>query len=144
MFLSSARQAIDSDVWSGTLILHNNIRNFFTSKVRISSCCLNHEGSVARIAILNVEKRIPDEASGKERITRKHNGELRKELNRVLRTFSFSIDGLMLSVIRSHQGEVDVYGVGDCFNGLPWGSTHAYEGTIAQDIERFKLSNLIE
>ena len=31
----------------------------------------------------------------------------------------------------------------DCFNGLPWGSTYAYEGTIAQDIERFGLSSLV-
>lgn len=143
VFLSSARQAIDNDVWSGTLILHNNIRNFFTSKVRISSCCLNHEGSVVRIAILNAEKRNFDESSRKERIIRKHNGGLKKELNKILRRFSSGIDGLMLSVIRSHQGEVDVYGVGDCFNGLPWGSTHAYEGTIAQDIERFGLSSLV-
>ena len=35
-----------------------------------------------------------------------------------------------------------MYGVGPAFRSLAWGAEHAYEGTIAQDIERFGLTSL--
>ena len=35
-----------------------------------------------------------------------------------------------------------MYGAGPAFRELRWGAEHAYEGTIAQDIERFGLRSL--
>lgn len=49
----------------------------------------------------------------------------------------------MFSDIQSARGKVEVYGVGRLFASLEWGAAHAYEGTIAQDIERFSLESLI-
>ena len=49
----------------------------------------------------------------------------------------------MFSDIQSGRGMVQVYGVGRLFSSLEWGLSHAYEGTIAQDIERFSLDSLI-
>ena len=49
----------------------------------------------------------------------------------------------MFSDIQSARGKVQVYGVGRLFSSLEWGASHAYEGTIAQDIERFSLDSLM-
>lgn len=49
----------------------------------------------------------------------------------------------MLSHIQMNSGRVAVYGVGKVFESLEWGMQHAYEGTIAQDVERFGLHSLM-
>ena len=48
----------------------------------------------------------------------------------------------MFSDIQSTCGKVEIYGVGRLFEKLEWGVSYAYEGTIAQDIERFCLESL--
>lgn len=142
-FLSAVNHAIHHDVWAGTLILHNMKNNFFSSRVRISSCCLSSQDKIVRVALLNTKIKQYNSYLTHDSFIKKHNGSLKKDLNRLLKDFQPYIDGLMLSIIRSHHGEVDVYGVGNCFSDLSWGATHAYEGTIAQDIERFGLKSLV-
>ena len=56
--------------------------------------------------------------------------------------YAGELDGLLFSDIQSHKGQVVVYGAGPAFRELRWGAEHAYEGTIAQDIERFGLRSL--
>ena len=59
-----------------------------------------------------------------------------------LEDYAGELDGLLFSDIQSHKGQVVVYGAGPAFRELRWGAEHAYEGTIAQDIERFGLRSL--
>ena len=59
-----------------------------------------------------------------------------------IRDSAGELDGLLFSDIQSHKGQVVVYGAGPAFRELRWGAEHAYEGTIAQDIERFGLRSL--
>ena len=68
--------------------------------------------------------------------------ELRNGLNALAASSPFAQDGVMFSDIQSSRGRVEVYGVGPCFENIAWGARYAYEGTIAQDIERFGLPSI--
>ena len=67
---------------------------------------------------------------------------LREGLESLFAPYAGELDGLLFSDIQSHKGQVVVYGAGPAFRELRWGAEHAYEGTIAQDIERFGLRSL--
>ena len=66
---------------------------------------------------------------------------LKDELKKMLAACP-GLGGLMFSDIQSTCGKVEIYGVGRLFEKLDWGVSYAYEGTIAQDIERFCLESL--
>ena len=52
-------------------------------------------------------------------------------------------DAVIYSDIHAKRNKVIVYTAGNPFDPLPQGETFAYEGTIAENIERFKLDHLI-
>ena len=52
-------------------------------------------------------------------------------------------DAIIFSDIYAKKNRVVVYTAGGPFKSLPQGDTYAYEGTIAENIDRFKLDYLI-
>jgi PAS domain S-box-containing protein len=52
-------------------------------------------------------------------------------------------DGIIYSDVQVRKGIVSVYGVGAILNNLKFGETFSYEGTIAENIEQYKLEYLI-
>ena len=140
--LNAARQAVQEDAWSGKLMLGNAERGLFSTYVRLTPWG-GAQGRVVRAALVCVDAKtmMRPFASGGDGALRP--GELRPALEDLWRACGPEVDGLMLSHIQSGSGKVTVYGVGRAFENLEWGAVHAYEGTIAQDIERFDLSSLL-
>ena len=140
VLLDAASHALQKEIWAGTIMLKSGTGNILGSKVRISPCTSG--GDIVRIALLN----IPENPASCELAPRIEDAEeafsLKEELERMLESCP-GIDGLMFSDIQSTHGKVEVYGVGRLFEKLEWGASHDYEGTIAQDIERFSLESLI-
>ncbi len=54
-----------------------------------------------------------------------------------------SFDAIIYSDIYARKNKVVVYTAGKAFRPLPQGEVYAYEGTIAENIDRFKLEHLI-
>ncbi len=52
-------------------------------------------------------------------------------------------DGILYSDIQIKKGAVIVYGAGSIFKNLKFGESFSYEGTIAENIEQYKLDYLI-
>ncbi len=136
--MQAARAAVADDVWAGTLMLRCGTGGILGSKVRISPC--SSESDIVRIALLNIPDRPAMCSVVPQREVQEHFS-LKHELEKLMKLCP-QVDGLMFSDIQSTVGKVEVYGVGRLFSSLKWGDAHAYEGTIAQDIERFSLDSL--
>lgn len=137
--LRASRHALEEEIWAGTMMLCSGVGNILGFKVRISPCAAGT--GIVRLALLNIPKTFISCS-----IT--HNVEINKKpfslkdgLEKLLEQCP-GVRGLMFSDIQSTRGQVEVYGVGRLFSSLAWGAPHAYEGTIAQDIERFSLDSL--
>ena len=135
----AGEKALEEDVWAGTLTFGNAQGSTFRAKVRLTPC---GGGGAVRVALLN----IPDSGGAAVTLRTEDDGfdgvPLREGLERLYARHAEELDGLMFSDIRSARGRVVVHGVGPAFRNLDWGAVHAYEGTIAQDIERFGLHSL--
>lgn len=140
--LSAARQAVREDAWSGKLMLGNAERGLFSTHVRLTPWG-GPQGRVVRAALVRVDAKTMMRPFGTDSDEALRPGDLRPALEELWNTCGPEVDGLMLSHIQSGSGKVTVYGVGRAFDSLEWGAVHAYEGTIAQDIERFDLSSLL-
>jgi len=137
--ISAARKAIADQIWAGTLMLRSSEGNFLGSKVRISPCSPARD--IVRVALLNIPDASAYPDTTPDIIDTVGPFSLKDELNKLLAACP-DLGGLMFSDIQSHHGRVKVYGVGKLFARLAWGEKYAYEGTIAQDIERFSLDSL--
>ena len=138
--LRAARHALEEEVWAGAIRLRNGAGSIPKFKVRISPCSAGPD--IVRIALLNIPER---QESGVDMPDMSFAGEpfsLRTGLEKLL-ALCPGVSGLMFSDIQSWHGRVEVYGVGRLFSSLAWGAPHAYEGKIAQDIERFGLESLV-
>ncbi|MDR1708169.1 MAG: DUF86 domain-containing protein [Candidatus Accumulibacter sp.] len=151
--LEASAQALEDDVWSGALsFVRSSGNSSFAARVRISNCS---EGNsrMLRVSFLGVPRNVRHEASAAPPTAFPNLldvveacPDLRSSLAALLDKAGFpAMDGLMFSDIMSDKGKVQVYGVGKAFEGIPmpWGEIHDYEGTIAQDIERFDLRSLL-
>ena len=140
VFLTAMEKAVERDAWSGKLLLGNAERGLFSAHVRLT--LWGEPGKeVVRAALVKVDaKPVKLEDDGALALC---TGDLRPALEDLHGLCKPEVDGLMLSHIQMGSGRVAVYGVGPVFEGLEWGTLHAYEGTIAQDIERYSLSSLI-
>ena len=56
---------------------------------------------------------------------------------------NLNFDGIMYSDVLVRKGIVTVYGVGEGLNNMKFGEVFSYEGTIAENIEQYKLDYLI-
>lgn len=149
-FPELAQAALEHEVWSGSLSFVSNTGMNFTALVKISDC--THNGvTLLRIAfqkmprhtqLVNMPETLMDEGSLAQSV--QDSSSLKEALSIFLTGCSLpGVDGLMFSDIHIPEGLVQVYAVGTPFTSISWGAEHAYEGTIAQDIERFNLSSLI-
>ncbi|MDD4702545.1 MAG: hypothetical protein PHI96_10020, partial [Desulfovibrio sp.] len=139
-FVATLEEAIERDAWSGKLLLGNAERGLFSAHARLT--VWGEPGKeVVRAALVNVDAK-PIKL-GEDDVLALCPGELRPALEKLRMLCDPAVDGLMLSHIQMGSGRVAVYGVGAVFEGLEWGTLHAYEGTIAQDIQRYSLSSLI-
>lgn len=140
VFLTAMEKAVERDAWSGKLLLGNAERGLFSAHVRLT--LWGEPGKeVVRAALVKVDaKPVKLEDDGALALC---TGDLRPALEELHGLCKPEVDGLMFSHIQMGSGRVAVYGVGPVFEGLEWGTLHAYEGTIAQDIERYSLSSLI-
>ncbi len=144
--LLAAQKALEDDIWAGTLAFAAEDGRTFSAKVRLAPCGANKEDGMVRIALLDAPRsntpdlRLDAAWPGMPQSTAEET--LRKGLKHIFDASPIPIDGLMFSDIQSPAGKVEVYGIGRCFEGMAWGAPHAYEGTIAQDIERFGLAFL--
>ena len=138
--LEAAGRALEDDVWAGTLSFGNAPRGTFSAKVRLTPC----DGGAVRVALLNIPPAGRIAAPGRVPPPPDATGgvSLREGLDALWARHAADLDGLMFSDIQSARGRVVVYGVGPAFADLAWGAEHAYEGTIAQDIECFGLRSL--
>ncbi|MDO4840020.1 MAG: hypothetical protein Q3990_05030 [Desulfovibrionaceae bacterium] len=141
--LHAAGRALGSDSWGGTLSFSNAGGGQFSAHVRLTPCGGAGEGRVVRVALLNsprTHSHVPAGAATKSE--KNYPQTLREGLEMLYEMHAGDLDGLLFSDIQSQKGQVVVYGVGPAFRSLAWGTEHAYEGTIAQDIERFGLTSL--
>lgn len=71
--------------------------------------------------------------------------DIKKTLELFLRTpfGKEEFDGIIYSDILIKKGQIIVFGAGEAFNNLPFGDSFAYDGTIAENIEQYKLDHLI-
>lgn len=142
--VEAAMKALETDVWAGTLIFGNPHGSLFSTRVRVTPCGPGGGGDAVRVALLHIPQGEPQqESAASADAVEPQWSSLREGLQTLYDAYADELDGLMFSDIISLEGRVEVYGVGPVFAGLPWGSAHAYEGTIAQDIERFGLDSLI-
>ena len=135
------------DVWGGSLSFRNREGLSFTAAVRLSSC---HGRTRSRIAFLEFPQRKehtdsePHGSPSPRQLRKAVRGGLRETLSALCTGPSpCPIDGIIFSDIDAVKGHIHEYGVGAPFAKLPWGASFAYEGTIAQHIERFSLSSLV-
>lgn len=136
----AASCALQSDVWAGTLMLKSGTGGILGSKVRISPCSSGDD--IVRIALLNIpDAPVSCDLRPYDEVESLAPFSLKEELENMLASCP-GLGGLMFSDIQSTSGKVEIYGVGRLFEKLDWGVSYAYEGTIAQDIERFCLDSL--
>ncbi len=124
--------------WNGSLILRNGAGNRVGVRLKITA--FEDAPEICRIALIQ----LADSAKTAERdaAAPELSGlELRAGMEKLFASCP-GLGGLMFSDIQPVPGQVEVYGTGPLFTCLEWGSPHAYEGTIAQDIERYGLSSL--
>lgn len=148
--LAASRLALEQDVWSGTLSFgRSSGSSMFTARVRISDCS-DENARLVRVSFLGAPRGLnlaeaagPPESASKLLEAVESGPDLRSALGTLLAGSGFpALDALMFSDIMSDKGKVQVYGVGKPPN-MPWEELYDYEGTIAQDIERFDLRSLL-
>ncbi|MCQ2445000.1 MAG: hypothetical protein MJ061_05905, partial [Mailhella sp.] len=135
----AAEQALENGVWAGTLMLRDGGGSTIGAKVRITPCTAGRD--VVRMALLKVQDKAPERPRSSAPSPADPIPSLREGLDSLLASHP-ELEGLMFSDIRSSAGTVEVYGVGRLFSRIAWGAPHAYEGTIAQDIERYGLESM--
>ncbi len=137
---------------------NNNSR--FIANTSIRSLKIK-EKRVLRVAINSVESTeliiTGNERSNEEFINRKNahlkklmllvenDSNIQSILNKLLENpfMGLKTDGIIYSDILIKKGLVYVYGAGKVFDTLPFGDSFSYEGTIAENIEQYKLTHLI-
>lgn len=137
--IRAASRALDEEVWTGTLMLRSGSGSMLGFKVRISPC--SPTGNIVRVAMLNVPE-APAFCEFPPNMAEPLAGfALKSELEYMLQRCP-DVAGIMFSRVHSEQGTVESYGAGRLFSSLEWGVSHAYEGTVAQDMERFSLESV--
>lgn len=134
----SEDSAMGRKEWSGTLILRNGAGNLVGCRLKITA--LEDAPEICRIALIQLADSLKTSVQGNQ-APDIAGLELRPGMEKLFASCP-GLGGLMFSDIQPVPGQVKVYGAGPLFSGLDWGSPHAYEGTIAQDIERYGLTSL--
>ena len=144
--------AVAEGVWSGALTLKLPSGLTVNSEMRLTAASTG-DRRLVRLAFLNVagQKRPP--GGGRRPVPGSPADALVREVSRapsLREALEFMLashephafDGIIYSDIHADKGNVTVYGAGKPCADM-WGQTFAYEGTIAQNIERHGLNYLV-
>lgn len=153
---STARKALDQacveGVWSGALTFKSSGGLIVNSETRLTAT-LAGDKKLVRLAFLNragqsgqaAESQRPAAGTPARDLVRavSRAQSLRAALELLLASHEpHAFDGILYSDIRADKGHVVVYGAGKPCADI-WEQTFAYEGTIAQNIERHGLNYLV-
>jgi PAS domain-containing protein len=148
--------------WRGKALFERKTKSVFSAEASVLALLLK-ERRILRIALSNIETASPADALAslsstaetKNGLLAQRESELlqalegQSELPVILGTLfrcqlsRFPFDAILFSDIRANKNRVFVYSYGEPFASMAQGEMYSYEGTIAQDIERFKLDYLI-
>ncbi|MBU1277251.1 MAG: PAS domain-containing protein [Proteobacteria bacterium] len=148
--------------WSGGLQLLRKNREPFLAEAAVR--LINHKGRrLLRLSLLrirqNEEARWEGGAPGQAKAKRPARDRIGQELKEKLRGLTeihdilevfldnpldgVPCEGILFSDIYAKKGKVVVYHAGEVFQSMKQGEVFSYKGTIAENIERFKLDHLI-
>jgi PAS domain-containing protein len=148
-----------SKKWEGALLFERKTNQVFSAEA--SMRFLVHKDrrllrvSLARIEAAEAQDREPgrggEAAGGAARFTAELLAGLegRTDMGEILGTFldrqlpRLAFDAILFSDIQARRNRVFVHAAGEPFATMQPGEMYSYEGTIAQDIERYKLDYLI-
>lgn len=158
----SIEEIIFEKKWEGTILYQRKGKSHFLGKTTLRSLKIK-EKRLMRISIYSF-----DQAAGKPSLTEEGKpaqplSESRKkyirslvrkveplsDMRKILETLLHNpykhnpYDGIIYSDVQMKKGQVTVYGVGTCLENLKFGESFAFEGTIAENIEQYKLDSLI-
>ena len=144
--------AIAEGVWGGALTLKLPSGLMVNSEMRLTAAPAGNRRLV-RLSFLNIagqkrpagDRRRPVPGSPADALVRavSRASSLREALNLMLASHEpHAFDGIIYSDIHADKGHVTVYGAGKPCADM-WNQTFAYEGTIAQNIERHGLNYLV-
>jgi len=148
--------------WEGRILFRRKNQSRFWGKATLRSLKIK-EKRLLRISVYAVDSAdvsrqagvnpavIPDLPDSKKQYVKKLllKVESISDIKNCLELFlknpfdSEEFDGIIYSDILVKKGQVIVYGVGIPFKNLPFGLSFSYEGTIAENIEQYKLDHLI-
>ncbi len=146
------RKAAEEGVWSGALTFRLPNGSTVNSEMRLTTAPVDGKRMV-RLAFLNVagQKRppapsrrpAPGTPAGELVRAVARAASLREAMELLLASHEpHAFDGIIYSDIHADKGQVTLYGVGESCADF-WGLAFAYEGTIAQNIERHGLNYLV-
>ena len=148
--------------WRGKALFERKTKSVFSAEASVLSLLLK-DRRILRIALAGIEAASPagafaslaSTAETKNGLLAQRESELRRvlegqsELPVILETLfhcqlpRFPFDAILFSDIHAKKNRVFVCSFGEPFASTAQGEMYAYEGTIAQDIERFRLDSLI-
>ncbi len=159
IFRKLRREIAQLKVWEGRALFRRTDGSTFAADARVR--LLDYRGqdilrvSWTRVAAEEQEPRQPQRPAGLDQAAARLARELPERLagvtdmQRILGIFldaqlpSLRYDAILFSDIHAKKNRVFVHWAGEPFRAMPQGEMFSYEGTIAQDIERFKLDSLI-
>lgn len=158
MFQKLRREIAQLKVWEGRALFRRKDHRGFAADARVR--LLDYRGqTLLRVSWTKVEEELQDplavqRAAGREaaeRLGRELETQLagQSDMERILHIYlktqlpGLRYDSVLFSDIHGKKNRVFVYFAGECFRGMPQGEMFPYEGTIAQDIERFQLDSLM-
>ncbi len=148
--------------WRGKALFERKTKSVFSAEASVVALLLK-DRRILRIALSDIEAARPDDAAaaapsaaetGNDLLARRE-GELlqalkgQTEMSAILGTLfacqlpRFPFDAILFSDIHVNKNKVFVHSFGEPFANMAQGEMYSYKGTIAQDIERFKLDHLI-
>ncbi|HCR12137.1 PAS domain-containing protein [Solidesulfovibrio sp.] len=148
--------------WRGKVLFERKTKAVFSAEASVVALLLK-DRRILRIALADIEATHPDGSSatlssaadtGNEFLALRESELLQalegqSEMSRILGTLfacqlpRFPFDAILFSDIHVNKNKVFVYSFGEPFANMAQGEMYSYKGTIAQDIERFKLDHII-
>ncbi|MEG6550549.1 hypothetical protein V6C53_09950 [Desulfocurvibacter africanus] len=153
-------EIIFSKKWEGKLLFERKTNSVFTAETS-TRFLIFRERRLLRVSLTNITASEPEQEKrkgrGKDRGGHKallEQGLLARldglsDMESILRVMldhqlpNFTFDAILFSDIHARKNRVYVYATGQPFASMAYGEMYSYEGTVAQDIERFKLDYLI-
>lgn len=146
--------------WEGKLLFERKTNSVFTAETS-ARFLIFRERRLLRVSLTNITASEPGQEKrkgrGKDRDGQKALFEqdllaridTLSDMGSILQTLlahqlpHVTFDAVLFSDIHARKNKVYVYAAGQPFASMASGEMYSYEGTVAQDIERFKLDYLI-